>query len=28
MSFTLTCLAANLRLLAQRQMRQKMELAR
>jgi IS5 family transposase len=28
MSFTLTCLAANLRLLAQRQIRQKMELSR
>ncbi len=28
MSFTLTCLAANLRLLAQRQMRQRMELVR
>ena len=28
MSFTLTCLAANLRMLAQRQMRQRMELAR
>jgi IS5 family transposase len=28
MSFTLTCLAANLRLLAQRQIRQKMELLR